>query len=327
MMDMAPRNLPVYQKLEIELPKRIASKDLVGLSLEQSSAAEDKNALPEFNSWTNQKHFLDFFLKQKGEVKWKLEVPQDWILVSAEEGKLSSQAGNLEERIWVSIDWDKIKSSVGEIEGEIVVHAGNQDFKVKVKGEKRPAPPQGIEHLEGNHYLVINAEDYSNAQGLDSKKWDPIAGLGHSGSVMRSVPLKDASIPENEITQNSAHLAYDFYLHHGSDEAEILLTALPTHPLTDQNELRIAVSLDNGPVMMLDFETHGRSAEWKQNVLANKTTKSIKVGSLEEGKHNLKVFWVDPGVLLDYVYIDLGGNKFPYGKLPATQISQLIIEK
>ncbi|MDN3670382.1 glycosyl hydrolase 115 family protein [Echinicola jeungdonensis] len=319
MMDMAPRNLPVYQKPKIELPNGNSAQNLVGISPEKSAFAKGNEDFPEFNSWTDQKHFLDVYLKQKGEANWRVKASQEWIEVSKQEGKISSQIGPLEERIWVNIDWSKVEKE--NFEEEIVIQAGNQDFTFAVKGEKRPLPPEEIKHLEGNHFVVINAEDYSQSQASNGQKWEKVVGLGHSGAVMQSLPLKAPSISEDNISENSSHLSYDFFLHHNSEDAEILFTAIPTHPLTDQNELRIAYSVDKGPVKVVDFETHGRSEEWKENVLSNKTTKGIKVGPLEKGKHSVKVYWVDPGVLLDYVYIDLAGIDFPYGKLPSTQFN------
>ena len=34
--------------------------------------------------------------------------------------------------------------------------------------------------------------------------------------------------------------------------------------------MRYAVSIDDGPLTIVDFKTFGRSEEWKQNVLRNR---------------------------------------------------------
>ncbi|MNY73374.1 hypothetical protein D3C86_2121520 [compost metagenome] len=64
--------------------------------------------------------------------------------------------------------------------------------------------------------------------------------------------------------------------------------------------------------MILDFQTFGRSDEWLQNVLKNATVKSAAQIINKAGKHKLRIWMVDPGVMIDRVLIDLGGWKDSY---------------
>ena len=83
--------------------------------------------------------------------------------------------------------------------------------------------------------------------------------------------------------------------------------------------MRYAVSVDDGPLKIIDFRTFGRSEEWKQNVLSNRAERKIQLPFLNKGMHTLKIFAVDPGVILDEIRIDLGGLKKAYGVLPETK--------
>ena len=86
--------------------------------------------------------------------------------------------------------------------------------------------------------------------------------------------------------------------------------------------MRYAVSVDNGPVTVVDFKTAGRSEEWKQNVLSNRAERTIPVSFLNNGPHTLKIYCIDPGVLFDEIRIDLGGLKKAYSVLPETTLKK-----
>ncbi|HKJ41440.1 MAG TPA: hypothetical protein VKA27_05065, partial [Sunxiuqinia sp.] len=61
--------------------------------------------------------------------------------------------------------------------------------------------------------------------------------------------------------------------------------------------------------------------EWKQNVLKNAAVKSASQVIDKAGKHTLKIWMVDPGVMLDRVLVDLGGWKKSYTFPPETKIA------
>jgi hypothetical protein len=85
--------------------------------------------------------------------------------------------------------------------------------------------------------------------------------------------------------------------------------------------MRYAVSIDDGPLKLVDFKTVGRSEEWKQNVLRNRAEKKIVMPHLVTGKHKLKIYCIDPGVILDEIHIDLGGLKRAYSSVRETKIN------
>ena len=85
--------------------------------------------------------------------------------------------------------------------------------------------------------------------------------------------------------------------------------------------MRYGLSVDDGPVKIVDFRTFGRSEEWKQNVLSNRAERKIQMPLLDQGYHTLKIYAIDPGVLLDEIRIDLGGLKRAYSSITETKHS------
>jgi len=64
--------------------------------------------------------------------------------------------------------------------------------------------------------------------------------------------------------------------------------------------VRIAVSLDDGPLQVLDYATIGRSDEWRNNVLSNTAVRTIPLKMLYPGRHELKVYVIDSGAMIDH---------------------------
>jgi hypothetical protein len=69
----------------------------------------------------------------------------------------------------------------------------------------------------------------------------------------------------------------------------------------------------------VDFKTVGRSPEWKQNVLHNRAQRTVRGPQSAPGRHTLKLYLLDPGVILDHITIDLGGLRPAYGTVPETR--------
>ncbi|MDC7685309.1 glycosyl hydrolase 115 family protein [Asticcacaulis sp. BYS171W] len=158
---------------------------------------------------------------------------------------------------------------------------------------------------EVNRIISISAARTTN--GL----WETIPGLGSRGTALRS-KLDLASIDD---ISGREPLVYAFKTGDLTD-ARLKVVGLPVHPLTSANRLRLAVRIDNGPLQVLDFETFGRSEEWKQNVLTNTAVRDIHLPQLPKGMHRLEVYPLDPGFVLDRLDILLDGAPNLYGAPP-----------
>jgi len=78
----------------------------------------------------------------------------------------------------------------------------------------------------------------------------------------------------------------------------------------------LGVSLDDGPVRVLDFATLGRSDEWREDVLSNSAARWLDIRRMAAGAHNLRLYALDPGIVLDRVEVELDGAVPHYGALP-----------
>ena len=310
MMDMKPRNLPVYEDPEIDLTKEeletgagvVIEKDLAG-------AENEGMALPVFYESDTTTHFMDVFLRKEKNINWTIEKPAPWLKLDKEQGKLDDT--NLLDRIEVAIDWRKWRAAGSPGEAELILSLDSVKKQVKLKMEAADfSVPKGT-FIMKNGIMTIYAEDYSGLKNKSSRSWKRVKGLGHSGNIMEALPLTAPSITE-DITERSPYLQYDLYLKEAGQNVSLVINALPTHPVSDQHKVRVGVQWDNDPISVLDFTTYGRSSKWKQNVLKNMAEVSQPLGRIEKGKHRLRLFLVDPGVLLDMISLKIEGYEVPY---------------
>jgi hypothetical protein len=330
MMSMNPRNLPVYQPPvlpEISIDgTSIWSIAPEGYVTKDSSLVNNTGSmsLPQFDNLNRQKYFVDIFLSKFQKVNWKATASHKWIRLSKSNGLLGPENELKQVRIWVDIDWDKVANE--KLTGTITFTGTTQQMTVNVQATKinKPELTTYKGFIENNGFLSMRAASFTRQTSKTPNEWKIISDFGYTGTVLQAFPLSIAGTSltdPDSIKRLNGVVEYDFHTL-TSATPYITVFALPTHPINNNYSIRYAVSIDEGPLKMVDIKTFGRSEEWKQNVLRNRAEQKIEMPFLEAGKHTLKIYAVDPGVLLDEIRIDTGGLMKAYSTLPETRISQ-----
>jgi len=134
--------------------------------------------------------------------------------------------------------------------------------------------------------------------------------LGVSGgSVEYGAPglLANATTDDRKPVSNGPWLEYDFETH-SSGQATLALYLLPTFPVDSQHRLRYAVRFDSDAPTELDASGSGEWREkgaeaWADNVLRNYAAQILPLGEISPGRHTLRLFYIDPGVVLQHLTI------------------------
>ncbi|TDH27021.1 hypothetical protein EXU57_09475 [Segetibacter sp. 3557_3] len=323
MMSMAPRALPVYQPpvlpgIKINKGGRwgVVTEGLTTSDSTLPAAAQLE--LPAFDRGQPQRSFIDLFLQDEETVSWSAKTSANWIKLSKQNGVLTTLFGKKEVRVWVSIDWKNAPSQEAPA-GFITFVGAGKEFKVEVKTGNQACAFMGSgSFVAQNGYVSIYASAFTRQTNPGRLSWQIIDGLGYTGKSLQVLPLITPAATSGKLEINSGpRVEYDFCVS-SENNAELIVFTLPTHPLNNNHGMRYAVSLDDGPIKIIDFRTVGRSEEWKQNVLRNTASKTVALGKLNRGKHTLKIHAVDPGVVLDRIIINLGGYHGSYSAIPQT---------
>jgi len=124
-----------------------------------------------------------------------------------------------------------------------------------------------------------------------------VAGLGYSDGVL----MQPFDTPSFE-PDSAPYVEYEIDLKEGDRTIEI--RTLPTLHVYEGREARYAVQLGEETPQMFSIHTDDFSAEWRWNVLRGYSSRSITVPSACRGKQTLKIYLLDPGIVLQEILVN-----------------------
>lgn len=162
------------------------------------------------------------------------------------------------------------------------------------------------------------ADDYAIVMG--SSHAEPML-RNNVGEWTGSAEEFEPSTDQSRILSDAPVLQYDLQLFTAGD-VKVICYLVPTHPLQAGRGLRFAIGFDNHPpkVVTVREGMEVPSSEWSQNVLNAATLSSTTLNVKAAGSHVLKLYMIDPGVVVDKIVIDTGGLRPSYLGPPETRV-------
>ena len=288
---------------EIELPEPAA----MGVAVEGSASAwpgaKEEAALPRFDAFHRQQRSIDVFNKGKAAFAFTADASAPWIVLSAAKGTVEK-----EQRLWVSVDWSK--APAGTSEGRVSVTGAGGAVQVKVAArnprEVTPATLRGF--VEADGYVSIEAEHYSKRNDAAAARWEKIDDYGRTLSAMSVFPVNGPSLTAGAAAPS---LEYRMYLF-DSGKAEVTAILGPTQNFAPGRGLSFAMAFDDQAPQTIDTLEHNTNRDWETTV--KDAVRYVKAGFTipAPGYHTLKVWMVDPGIVVEKLMVDLGGLKPSY---------------
>ncbi len=288
MMTDSPRRLPVF---ETPTYPTWSASDKAGCASAFNGQFAGDGSL-EFRTGQPGKQTLSLFGYAPKDLSWTAKSNNPSFTLSADSGVLNASNG-YEVRLTVSYDG-------GTSKGDLALACGGRPLRFRTK--MLPTTTVPAETYRAISIPVTSAQM--------SPQWETIDDLGSQGHVVRA-KLNLPSLDVRNATK-AAPLIYKF----SSTSAvggQAKFVALPTKPLHPDVGVRIAVSLDGGPLQVFDYATIGRSDEWRENVLSNTAVRTLSFKLLKPGLHEIKIHALDPGVVLDRIEVELDGAPKRYG--------------
>jgi len=179
------------------------------------------------------------------------------------------------------------------------------DFKpvlsVSTKKQKFTEAREGV--------ISLCAAKYSKAINSSEVKWVILPDLGRTGDAFSTFPVNSPDIP---LTQNSPRVEYHIKL---QDTGTYLLYLYfsPTLNFHNDGGLLCAVSIDNAPPQVINLNQEDNVVRtWESWVANNIIIKTSAHRISKKGKHTIKYWMLQPGVVLQKLVLDLGGLKPSY---------------
>ena len=321
------------------------SKPTMGVAVEgcETLSPEGELELPVFDNFENRKYYIDIFNRGTGTFDFKVKTDEPWMDVSLRKGKVETES-----RIWVGIDWTKLK--VGETEGMLYICRGRERVPVRLRVVKADLPVQVEGHWFGNacgSEFSVPAWQFSACWPGRYAKWTFLPDLGRGEGCMGLSPV---TAPSATSFEDAPCLEYQVYFPKTGTQT-VCLGVLPTQDVMPERGLRLAFGLDGGIVRTLDarqgfvdtFSEYTpknlkKSPKLKPLPPRNKTLKLINGDGFcrneifdnlrwltaefeveKPGLHTFKVYMVDPEIVLEQLVFNPDNTHPSYFGAPSVR--------
>ncbi len=294
---------------EISLPENAE----MGVSIEGSGEFITDGTfpvtLPELDVISKRPVYIDLFNRGKQPFDFQISTEQPWFKTEPASGKIEK-----EQRIWLSADWSKVPAGKHEVVVTIK-QSGGKEVLVKVP-VFNPELKSFTGFVESNGFVSIEAEHFSRNITANNVKWEVIPGLGRTLSGMKPLPVTaKPQVPG----KGSACLEYDVYLFQAG-KVDVNLYLSPTLNYFNDGGTEVAVSFDDEAPVILNMNKNNQERIWEGRV-SNNINQVVSEHQLSKpGKHTLKVWMVDPGVVLQKIVVRTGKEKSSYLGEPESTI-------
>ena len=265
--------------------------------------------LPTFDVFNQQRHFIDVFDKGKTPFEFTATSSEPWIVVSEQNGMIEK-----DKRLWVSVDWSQAPK--GAASGTVKIAGATNSVVVNVNAFNPAAPAREAWRgfVEGEGYVSIEPEHFTKKTDAGANRWIKIQDYGRTLSGMRATQPVDA--PSATPGKDSPCLEYRMYLF-STGAVQVATITSPTLNFAPGRGLRVAVSFDDEPPQVVtlvpaDYRAQNGNRDWEKAVGDNARYVRSPHTLATAGAHTLKLWMVDPGVVLQKIVVDCGGVKPSY---------------
>ncbi|MFE1342581.1 glycosyl hydrolase 115 family protein [Streptomyces sp. NPDC058733] len=272
-------------------------------------AAEDA-VLPVFSPYgTRPAPWVDVFNRGLTPFRYRIRTGVPWLTADRPAGTVVR-----ERRVVFAVDWERAPRGVTRVP---VTLTGSEGTQVTVTAViDHPAVPRSRlkGFVEADGHVSVEAAHFSRSVAAGGVSWQRVPGIGRTGDGMEPFPV---TAPR----QSPAHgprLEYDVSLFTTGTVTVWAHVSPRNAALPGGAGLLYAVSFDDAAPQSVDIVAATGSSDltmntqWGRNTAdnVNRTATRHRIGSL--GHHVLKVWMVDPTVVLQKIVIDTGGLRYSY---------------
>ncbi len=309
---MPPRknSLEAIKLTEIQVP----DSALLGVALEGTEQSWPESSveatLPEFDIFSNRQHYIEVFNRGKKAFTYEIKANVPWISISESKG----QVDNNDKRIIISLNEATLPK--GRTDGKITITGAGKEVIVKVSAfnpiETSKEKLKGF--IECGGYVSIEPEHYSKNIQSGDRKWIKVEDYGRTLSGMRATA--PANAPAAIPGKDAPCLEYPIYMF-SKDTAQVTLLTSNLLNFMPGRDIKIAVSFDDEEPQFITnvpdkFKVHWSNPAWATTVVTHARLSQATLKITKQGYHTLKVWMIDPGVVIQKIIVNTGGLKPSY---------------
>jgi hypothetical protein len=278
-------------------------------SAEAWPGSEAVTLLPPFDVFNTQSRYFEIFNRGSIPFEYAATANNPWIILSSSRGTITD-----EHRVHVTIDWSALPP--GTHFGSVTVTAESSEMKIGLTAFRPDAPdPETVMgFVEADGYVSMEASSHTGKNDSYERRWEWIEDYGRTRSGMRASAVTDA--PPATPGKDSPVLEYRMYLF-STGEFETILHMAPSLNFLPDRDFKIGLSVDDREPQLITvvpagFNAENFNREWEETVRNSTRYVKGKINVTEPGYHTLKVWMIDPGMVLEKIVVNTGGLRPSY---------------
>lgn len=299
----------------IKLTKTIVPDSaLLGVSLEGTESSWPGTAetatLPAFDIFNGHQHYIEIF--NRGNIPFEYTITSNvpWLTFNESKGTIS----NKDKHILVNLDESQLPK--GHTKGIIKIVSAGKEVSISVSAfnptEINRETLKGF--VESGGLISIEAEHFSKNIEQGNRKWIKVEDYGLTLSGMRATA--PANAPAATPGKDAPYLEYPMYLF-SKDSAQIILITSPLLNFMPGRDIKLAVSIDDEAPQYITnapdkFKLDSPNSNWAKTVVNQARYCQATLNITKSGYHTLKVWMIDPGVVVEKIMVNMGGLKPSY---------------
>lgn len=251
---------------------------------------------------------FDLFALVNGTIPYSISANSSYIAFSSRSGTLTGPGNQSDRRIVVTVDWPKVPT--GESLSIFTVSSGTETATLRLPLKKIAIPAAFKGHVESNGAVAIEASHFSSSGSANGVSYVEIPSYGRTLSAVKPWPVTINS----QSASSGPALSYNILTTAAADRARIVFMMSASHNHDPTRPLKFAWSIDGSNakevLYALANPVYKESPAWRKAVVENGwTAEATLEDGLKAGQHELKVWLLEPGVVLQRIVVDVGGLK------------------
>ncbi len=293
----------------IDLPERAEMGVAIDGSDKWWPAEGSPAVLPTFSPYQSQPaQYVDVFNRGSKPFDYRITSAQPWVGVTPAKGRVDKQV-----RATVQVDWKRAPKGKTTVPLTVSGPNGSQAVVQAVVDNVGVDRSSVKGFVEANGYVSMEASR-AKAVGGKGVSWLRIPDIGRTGDGLTPSPV---TAPQQTPGGSSPRLEWTTTLF-TAGPVDITAYLSPRNDTLPTGGAKYAVSVDNGAPQVVDItaatgsDSTSMNRQWERNTSdnVNRTTTSHVIA--QPGVHVVKLWMVDPTVIVQKVVVDTGGLKPSY---------------
>lgn len=271
--------------------------------------AEQEAVLPTFSRHQSQPgQYLEVFNRGRLRFDYTVSSAHPAVVVDRPRGTVTEQV-----RLGVRVDWAKAPAGVTRVPLTIT---GSEGTTVTVTAvvDNRPLPAGVRGFVEANGYVSMEASEASRVVKSDGVSFLRIRDIGRQEDGMAVVPGTGG---RRTPGGDGARLEFDVVLR-TAGELKVTTYLSPRNNVLYTDGLSYAVSIDGAEPQIVNVtaatgaDDTSMNPQWARNTSDN-VNRTVTLHTVADpGQHTVKIWAVDPTVIVQKVVVDTGGERPSY---------------